>query len=178
METYSNVIDIQQEKLDANTLAECSAYKTNADGSVQEFECEVTLNKIIYQDNDAVRSCSDESISTFYVLTASTDIKTSTHEESAYGITLKGSIGWVDNLGVNNLFKYTSGSRSGNYSGDGWMALYAGQHALCDGYFSGSTFYKTSDKDDQYGLSFRLLVKSKTPNGEEAMLEVKTSIFD
>ncbi len=88
--------------------------------------------------------------------------KTSQSSITSKGVTLNGTIGWIDYFGPVNEFKYCSGSRSGSYTGDGYYQANRGSDNLCNADFSGTSFYSTSTLSDQTGTAFRLLVRSKT----------------
>lgn len=177
-EKYSDVIDIQEISLTDSQISKCAeAYEYSENGTRQELECEVTLNKIILQNNEAVLNSVDENTSALYVLTATSTSKISDDTLTSDGVTLYGCIAWEDKLGVVNYFKYVDGSRSGSYTGDGYYQAMRGTGTLCHGYFD-TIFYSTSELEDTSGTEFRLIVRSSTASGTSVQLNFTTSIFD
>lgn len=177
-ETYSDVIDIQEVSLTDSQISKCvEAYEYNENGVRQELECEVTLNKILLQNNADILNSTGQDTSTLYVLMATSTSKTSDDSLTSDGVTLYGCIGWEDKLGIVNYFEYASGSRSGSYTGDGYYQAMRGTGTLCNGYFD-TSFYSTSELDDTGGTEFRLIVRSSTSSGTSVQLNFTTSIFD
>lgn len=153
------------------------AYEQSVDGVMEEINCEVTLNKIICEDNASVLYSVNESTSTYYVLSATATSKTSENTLSDDDVTLYGCIGWKDNFGIDNEFEYVSGSRSGSYSGTGYYQASNRISPLCNGNFERS-FYSTSNVEDTSGGEFRLLVRTPTTSGTTIYLDFGTSILD
>ena len=175
-ERYSNILSVQEVSLENSNIDECvEVYEYASDGSAQELDCEVTLNKILCRNDISAFAADEEEVSTFYVLTASSKISEDSLTEN--GVTLYGCIGWEDTLGPVNSFKYASGSRSGAYSGQGYYQALRGTATLCHGYFD-SSFYATSEDEDTTGTQFRLIVRSSSTNGNTVQLNMTTSIFD
>lgn len=88
-EKYDNVIDIQKVTLEESQVQEyVEAYEQSVDGVMEEINCEVTLNKIICEDNASVLYSVNESTSTYYVLSATATSKTSENTLSDDDVTL------------------------------------------------------------------------------------------
>ena len=161
----SSVVTIEEMVLDERTVSQyVVAHEYNEDGTVQELDCEVTLNKVIYKDGISALNSDSEGTSTLYVLSGT--LKESTDQNTEDGVTLYGCIGWTDNLGPWNRFEYCKGSRSGSYDPNekGTYTVQRESHSLCSGRFD-TSFYDTSDEPDPSGYKFRMRVSSKTASG-------------
>ena len=173
VEKFDNVVSVKQEVVEqdfADKLIECS-YISETDEDFL-FEYEANLTTLEYKTD-----MSNKNISTFYVLSATGTTKTSTDKYSSNGVTLSGCIGWVDNTGIQNEFKYVSGSRSGSYSGQGFYNAKNHTVPLCSGYFD-TSFYSTSNATNQTGLQFDLLIRTNDTSGGKVELLIKTSMLD
>lgn len=176
-ERYSNVVDVQEIVLNDNQVSELiEAHEYNEDGTVEDLDCDVTLNIITCQNDSSMLYSSEESTSTFYVMSARGTSKTSEGSNKQEGVTLTGCIGWEDNFGISNKFLYASGSRSGSYTGTGHYQAMRSTHVMCSGDFD-TSFYGTSEETET-GTQFKLTVRSSTSNSKTASLTVSTSIFD
>lgn len=170
LEKYDNIIDIREEVLTADESAEyATATETSlVDGTVDEVETFVKFTTIVFEG--------DSGEETYQI--ASATAKTSSDSITSNGVTLKGYIGWIDNLGVVNEFRYVSGSRSGDYSGSGYYLALRGTSNLCSGNFD-TSFYGTSSLSDLTGTQFRLQVSSPNADGDKTVkLNFTTSILD
>jgi len=139
----------------------------------------VLLSKISYREkaDEISTEIGDENVAAVYVLTA--DTKDSVDSTTKNGISLKGTITWIDHAGLNNELVSVSGSRSGSYSGDGKYIVTSGTHNVTNGSgsFSGTTF-SNSAVGGEKGYSFTLTMHSYTASGDQTTLIVKTSAFD
>ncbi len=176
-EKYNNIIDVQTLTTDNQKSEDIRAFEYDENGILQELDCEVTLNIITYQENIGATRSAIRNNSTVYVLSATT--KPSSDSTTKNGITLNGTITWIDHLGPSNEFVSVSGSRSGSYSGNGDYIVTSQTHNVGNGggSFSGTTFSSTSGAGSR-GSSFTLTVHSSTSAGTVTTLVVKTSIFD
>lgn len=176
-EKYSNIVEVQTVSVDEDMMDNCvTAWEYDENGTMLPLECDVVLNKIVYQDNASETYSLDTADSAVYVLSAKATSKTSTDDKTENGVTLYGCIGWEDVLGPFNNLKYVSGNRSGSYANKGSYSLLRSSHPLCSGDFD-TSFYDTPD-DDPSGTQFRLVVESATKNGGMVQLIVLTSAFD
>lgn len=174
-EKYDNVIEIQTMKIDNKNSDGVKAFKYDKNGILQELDCEVTLNKISYQEGANSISAASNDVSTVYALTAETkDSKDSTTKN---GITLNGTITWIDHFGTSNELVSVSGSRSGAYKGDGTYKITSQTHGVGSGSFSSGSFSDSSNSGEK-GYSFTLVIHSYTAAGDQTTLIVKTSAFD
>lgn len=130
-EKYNNVIDIQEVPLEEEINGCVEAYEYDETGLIEELDCNVKLNRIVYQSNSNTEYSVSANTSTLYILTAEASSKTSEDSLTEDGVTLKGCIGWNDVLGIGNSFEYASGSRSGSISGEGYYQALRGTHTLC-----------------------------------------------
>ena len=175
-ERYSNIVEVQTVSVDEDMMDDCvTAWEYDESGTMLPLECDVVLNKIVYQ-NDASETYSlDTAASTFYVLSAKADT-TSTDDKTEDGVTLYGCIGWEDVLGPFNNLKYVSGYRRGAYANEGSYSALKSSHDMCSGNFD-TSFYDIPDPSDASGTQFRLVVNSDTKNGGKVQLIVLTSIL-
>ncbi len=173
-EKYSNVADIQEIQLSDSQISKCvEAYQDNGDGIRREVDCDVKLNKVVFQQEAGLCSLAEEDAPVLYVLSATASSKESDSSTTKNGVTLYGCIGWTDNFGPNNKFEYVKGSRSGSYSGKGRYDALNGTTNLCGGDFD-SSFYSTSTSNHTTGYSFRLNIQS----GTGFNLNFTTSVLD
>lgn len=148
------------------------------DGEKETLPYSVSLKEISLSEDSLVVAPDNAIItSNLYLITATSTTKTSSDTLTKEGVTLSGSILWVDNAGIANEFLSASGSRKGSTSGSGYYAAYRRYTPLCSGYFD-SSFYAKSDLDDSTGTQFQLIVRSDSTTGNQVQLSVKTSIFD
>lgn len=173
LQQYSNIVDIQTTTLsNLSRSGECAvvAYEYVQNDAAQLLEVEATLTKVSYQE--------DADISSLYVLTASTDNTDSSDSITKNGVTLTGTITWIDHFGPSNELVSLSGSRSGSYTGDGSYVITSRTTPVGSGTFEGASFSDTSYKG-QKGYSFTLIVRSDSSvDNKQVQLIVKTSFFD
>lgn len=165
---YENVLNVEQRVMDN------IAPKEQRRASENNMEYVSTLTKMTYRADE-----DKEAVTDFYVMSVLASEKTSEDSKTSKGVTLNGCIGWIDNLGTINEFVYASGSRSGTYTGKGSYAAYRGTTVLCSGEFDDS-FFAPSNKTDNIGFQFRLLIRSGTSQDNNAKVELYfgTSAFD
>lgn len=177
-EKYSNIIDVQTVSLDEDMIDDCvTALEYGENGTALPLECDVVLNKIVYQNQASELYSLGTEASTYYVLSATATSKTSTDTKTEDGVTLYGCIGWEDVLGpLGNKLEYVSGYRSGAYVNQGDYTALKQSHELCGGKFD-TSFYDTPDDTGASSMKFRLIVNSDTKNGGRIQLNVSTSAF-
>lgn len=176
---YSNILSVETIEL---SDALCSngeiveAYELNQDGTVRSLETEVTLTKVLYQEEQNLSLKRDEKPSTLYVMTAETYSSDTTKQ---YDVRLTGCIVWIDHFGVDNELVALSGSRSGSYTGDGTYYCNSGTTPIVAWKtFSDASFFDNSVKGKK-GYGFQLLIHSpSTQSTQSAQLIIRTSIFD
>jgi hypothetical protein len=144
-----------------------SAVTCLVDGDIDnDAEYSVSLERLTIENNDEY--C-------LYVLSA--EGKTSTGSKEQDGVTLYGTIYWIDNLGTNNVLLKVTGGRYGSYTGNGTYS-YGGKYQILKmGTFSASGF----NDQDYWGtenISFHLNVSTNITSGSTVSLAVDTSIFD
>lgn len=170
---YSNIVDIQTTTLSnfgRSGESAVEAYEYDEDGTVHLLEAKATVTKVLYEE--------ESDISSLYVLTASTHNTDSSDSITKDGVTLNGTITWVDHFGPKNELVSLSGSRSGSYTGDGSYVCTSRTIPIGSGTFAGASFSDTSFQG-RNGSSFTLIVRSTSAeNNKQVQLIVKTSIFD
>lgn len=176
---YSNVLSVETIELSGELCSNgeiVEAYELNQDGTVCSLETEVTLTKILYQEEQNLSLKRDEKPSTLYVMTAETYSSDTTKQ---HGVRLTGCIAWIDHLGVDNELVALSGSRSGSYTGIGTYYCNSGTTTIAAWKtFSDVSFFDNSAKGEK-GYSFQLLIHSpSTQSTQSAQLIIRTSIFD
>lgn len=169
---YANILSVEQRQIrDKNNMVLDGRNYTEMD--CENYEYVATLTRMTFAINDQ-----DGEVADYYVMSVSTDTKTSTGSLTQDGVTLNGSIGWIDYFGPINEFVYASGSRNGTYSEEGYYQVLRGTGTLCSGNFS-SSFYATSNLSDKTGSEFRLYIRSKSSQtNKNVILEFTTSIWD
>lgn len=175
-EKYSNIVDIQEVQLDDEQLSKyVEAYECSEDGMIEDVDCTATLNKITYRDGSVSPLTADRT-STIYVLMAESTSKTSENSATQYGVTLKGSIVWIDHFGMSNELVSISGERSGSYDGDAKYAITGGTTPIGSGTFD--TSFENNDYAGSTAFQFILTIASNPVSGKRFHITVKTSVTD
>ncbi|MEY8332596.1 hypothetical protein AALB53_05725 [Lachnospiraceae bacterium 47-T17] len=166
-QSMADEIPVNQETLVPEGIA--TAYVENEDGTVETLDCEVVLNAVESQERTG---------GTIYTLevTASTE-KNSTDSKTQYGTTLRGTLRWRDNLGMNNTFLMVFGNGNGpagRYSYE-YGRLFRPTATMGGADFNnGGTFYNEAGAGTE-GYAFYLRIKANLDNGKEVMLQINTS---
>lgn len=74
-EKYNNVIDIQEVPLEEEINGCVEAYEYDETGLIEELDCNVKLNRIVYQSNSNTEYSVSANTSTLYILTAEASSK-------------------------------------------------------------------------------------------------------
>lgn len=147
------------------------AVSTAVDGKVSEVNTDLQLTK--YTVSSMEKNISNTT--DIYVLTGTA--KTSDKTTTDSGVTMTGSIGWVDNLGYNtNEYRFVSGSVSGSISG-----TYHYENGCRDLRYDAddfeTSFYSTKGSGKTSG-SFYLTFYGYAANGSKIEFNLWTSILD
>lgn len=185
---YANIIDVEvidcnEEMLDmVDVRIDNGMKQLNRTSLSNEFEVEKSASlKRVTLAKDVSNESESQDVSTYYVMSASGTVKTSSGEITESGVKITGNIVWEDTFGPFNTFIHCSGNRTGAY-GSNNKAFYttytSDNRELCRGFFD-QGFVGTSDSSNVTGKQFILKVSS----GAEGImgsieLYVKTSIFD
>lgn len=178
METYDNIISIQDVDIPDSTSNYVIATETDEDGDFfNELDCDVTLKRIEVNASDSVllSTNAESSIANLYVLTAET--KTSDGNKTEDEVTLRGTICWIDHVGLSNELKYVSGAIFGNFKDNG-NYFYGGKGTS---YGNGQflyTFYDDAGSGSRNEWFFLNLNTDSTITGKHLTLIIYTSILD
>ena len=172
---YSNIVSVEKTDLEGEALRGCvSAY---SDGNVP-IECSATINKIVYVASPASKAVDGhvrkEDCKTVYILRGTT--KTTSNSATSHGVTLKGSIVWIDNFGLFNELLYVYGQRYGRIAGSGYYSITNSSLGLGGGYFD-YTFNSTGNNNNHTGTTFHLNVSSPATDGSNVRLSLINSMF-
>lgn len=179
---YTNIISINTEHIRSDIVERCaSAIKTDQYGNSEELLCELELYTIeidpnYLETNDDLVDRSTSNVYVIYVLRGTT--KDTSSNCSGHGVSLSGTITWIDNTGVNNEFVSASGSRSGNYTGSGRAWVRKNSDTLVGWtYFSTDFTANANPNLNNIGLQFTLHIDSDTLDGHNVQLSFSNSIF-
>ena len=165
---YNNILEVREFEGNSQCERLSKSIQIFSDTD-EELEYIAKLTEITFIENNIQKKYS--------ILSATT---TSDGTKDQNGVHLSGTIGWIDNFGVNNEFVYCSGGRSGYYHSD--PGHYQVNHlhggTLTADYFD-TSFYGTPSAGNNMGYGFRLTVQSKSTQASGLVtLTVSTSIFD
>lgn len=173
---YSNISDITNVPVPANFQEKIVGSLISEYGEVTNLDCEISLVRIQMKNQPyTLLANGQEQGDVMYVLSAST--KESPGSLTEDGVTLNGTIGWIDHFGTSNEFKYVSGSRSGSYVGAGRYGSGGRGVAYNGGTDFDSSFSDSTGSGNQSSW-FYLHVYSTTQTGKRITLNVSTSILD
>lgn len=175
MDMYDNIEKITTVVVPESIQNQISATLMDEDGEVEDLDCEVFMVQIDFAQPYALSDADNVPKDKMYVLNAS--VKESPGSLTEDGITLNGTIGWIDHFGTGNEFRYVSGSRSGAYVGSGTYGYGGKGEAYRGGTSFESTFSDTTGSGNKNSW-FYLHVYSKTTAGKTITLNVGTSILD
>ena len=103
--------------------------------------------------------------------------KDSKGSTTKHGVTLSGTIHWIDYKGINNTLTGVAGHREGKRTGTMTYEYGVGNSCIGSGSSTSGDFSKHISSDNN-GFSFYLTINSPSTSGNTATLTVKTSIFD
>lgn len=182
VERYDGILSVTREVIASDVVERCaSAYRVDQNGRVEELTCELELFTIEADPNAFLLDSAQYDGNTadplmIYVLKGTT--KDTSSNCSGHGVSLSGTITWVDNFGPTNEFISASGSRSGDYINSGRAWVRKNTVMLVGWTYFNTSFSASADPNiDNTGLQFTLHIDSDTQDGNNIQLAFSNSVF-